>query len=214
MRIPTDFFLAVLLTTSATSSAYCQTKYSFETPEDFFAAATDWPAWRNTLERHQTQRETIQQCLLDKEACAPRLRGLRHVLMKGAELEPRKQIRLVNRYVNTQQYTDDRVGLTTGPGNEWETLTEFLQQGGDCEDFAVAKYFILREFGFDADDMRVVVGREPQRTTHHALLAVRFQNDVLLLENDNTVRQNGRQEMYNFVYALNENGIWDHENKD
>ena len=213
MRNRPEIYLAVFLSLSATTSAYCQTEYSFETTEDFFAVASDWPAWRNTLQRHHSQRETIQQCLLDAKACAPRLRGLRHILLKGAQLKPEQQIRLVNRYINTQRYKDDRIGLKSGPGNQWETLTEFLHRGGDCEDFAVAKYFALREFGFDAEDMRVVVGRESQRATHHAMLAVRFDDNVLLLDNDNTIRRNGNQDINRFVYAINEQGIWDHEKK-
>ena len=110
-----------------------------------------------------------------------------------------------------QRYKDDRVSSKSMAGNQWETLTGFLERGGDCEDFAVAKYFILREFGIDAEDMRIVIGREPQRATHHAMLAIRFNEDVWLLENDNTVRRNGRQDINRFVYAINERGIWDHE---
>ena len=58
-------------------------------------------------------------------------------------------------------------------GNQFETLTEFLKSGGDCEDFAMAKYFVLREFGVPAENMRIVVGKERMRSDHHAMLAVR-----------------------------------------
>jgi predicted transglutaminase-like cysteine proteinase len=184
--------------------------YSFETTEDFFAVASEWPAWQNTLERHASERVTIQQCLDDAETCPRRLRGLRHILLKGAELKPEQQIRLVNRYINTQSYKDDRIDSESMAGNQWETLAEFLYQGGDCEDFAVAKYFVLREFGFDAVDMRIVIGRESARATHHAMLVVRLDDGIVLLENDNTIRRNGRQDINRFVYAINEYGIWDH----
>lgn len=200
--------------TLAMTSAHGQPTYSFETADDYFAAASEWPAWQQTLERHQSQRDAIAQCLLEEEACERRLRGLRHVLLKGAELDPEKQVRLVNRYVNAQRYKDDRIGLQADAGNEWETLTEFLHDGGDCEDFAVAKYFVLREFGFDPEDMRIVIGLEAGRSTHHAMLAVRFDGDVLLLENDNTIRRNGNREIDRFIYAINEQGIWDHETRD
>lgn len=211
LRMRPENYLAIFLAMFATTSARCQTMYSFETDEDFFAVASEWPAWQNTLERHDSERAAIQQCLLDAEACTPRFMGLRHILLKGAELTPDQQIRLVNRYINSQTYKDDRITLGSRSGNQWETLTEFLQRGGDCEDFAVAKYFILREFGFGAEDMRVVIGRESQRTSYHAMLAVRFDEGVLLLENDNTIRRNGNQDIDGFVYAINEQGIWDHE---
>jgi len=198
----------------ASTGAYCQTPYSFETAEDFLAPAATWPAWQNTLERHRSERDAIYQCLSDEDTCTQRLKGLRLVLLKGADLRLEQQIRLVNRYINRHDYKDDRVSSRSAAGNQWETLTEFLHRGGDCEDFAVAKYFVLREFGVDAEDMRIVIGREAQRTTHHAMLAVRFDEGVWLLENDNTIHRNGYQDISRFVYAINERGIWDHEKKD
>ena len=203
--------LAMIVTMSASADARCQTKYSFETAEDFFAPAANWAAWQDTLDRHQSEREDIHRCMGDETACTGKLRGLRHILLKGADLDRGQQIRLVNRYVNGQKYEDDLVSSPSEAGNQWETLAEFLSTGGDCEDFAVAKYFILRELGVDAEDMRIVVGKERQRTTYHAMLAVRFGEDVWLLENDNSIRRNGSRDIGRFVYAINELGIWDHE---
>lgn len=211
-RLPT--FLAILLTMFASADARCQTMYSFETDDDFFAPAANWTAWQDALDRHQFERAEIHRCLVDEAACARRLRGLRTVLLRGADLRLDQQVRLVNRYINRQRYREDRVSSRSGAGNQWETLADFLHSGGDCEDFAVAKYFVLREFGVDAEDMRIVIGREPQRATHHAMLAIRLDDDVWLLENDNTIRRNGSQDIDSFVYAINEQGIWDHESKD
>ena len=214
MRFKLEIFLAVILTMFASTGAYGQTVYSFETADDFFAPATNWPAWQDTLERHYSEREAIHQCLNDEESCTRRLKGLRHILLRGADLKPEQQIRLVNRYINKQRYKDDRVSSRSVAGNQWETLTEFLQRGGDCEDFAVAKYFILRELGVDAEDMRIVIGKESKRATHHAMLAIKFDEGVWLLENDNTIHRNGYQDISKFVYAINEQGIWDHERSD
>jgi predicted transglutaminase-like cysteine proteinase len=211
VQLRLEIFLMTLLTMFVSVDAECQTKYSFETAEDFFAPAADWPAWRDTLERHQFQREEIHECLDDEEACARRLRGLRHILLRGADLEIEQQIRLVNRYINGQRYVEDRVSSESDAGNQWETLAEFLHAGGDCEDFAVAKYFVLRELGVAADDMRIVVGSEPGRATYHAMLAIRLDENVWLLENDNSIKRSGNQDIDQFVYAINERGIWDHE---
>jgi len=214
LRTRLEIFPVVFVTLFASTGAYCQTMYSFETAEDFFAPASNWPAWQGTLDQHYSEREAIHQCLSDAEDCTRRLRGLRHILLKGADLRPEQQIRLVNRYINGQRYKDDRVSSQSVAGNQWETLTEFLNEGGDCEDFAVAKYFVLREFGVDAKNMRIVIGRESQRATHHAMLAIRFDEGVWLLENDNTIHRNGYQDINRFVYAINEQGIWDHERTD
>lgn len=214
MRLRPEVILMAFSAFFASTDAQCQTKYSFETAEDFFAPATEWPAWRDTLDRHQSELEPIHKCLSGEEACARRLRGLWHILLRGADLSLEQQIRLVNRYINGQRYVDDHVSSQSEAGNQWETLVEFLHRGGDCEDFAVAKYFLLREFGVAADKMRIVIGREPRRTAYHAMLAIHVHGDVWLLENDNSIKRNGNQDINKFVYAINEQGIWDHEKKE
>lgn len=49
--------------------------YSFETAEDFFAPAANWPAWQDTLDRHHSELEAIHQCLSDGDATAFMHRG-------------------------------------------------------------------------------------------------------------------------------------------
>jgi predicted transglutaminase-like cysteine proteinase len=189
----------LLLLVSATAGA----DYSFDTSEDFLAGAAAWPAWAQILERHSTEREAIRRCLREESACSGKLKSLRHVLLRGAALEPDRQLSLVNRYVNKRHYKREL-------RNHWSTLLEFLQRGGDCEDYAVAKYFLLRELGFPAENMRVLVTWERSARDYHAVLAVRRDNgSTWLLESDNTIVK-GSQRRYRFIYALNEEGIWDH----
>lgn len=205
-------WLSLLL--AATASA----KYRFDAPGDYLAAATAWPAWAHNLERHGAERGAIRHCLADERTCNSKLKSLRHILVKGAELDRDRQLRLVNRYINKRRYRTDRRGssLSAAPGgeavlrNHWSTLLEFLRRGGDCEDYAVAKYFLLRELGVPAEDMRVLVTYERVARDYHAVLAVRRADGTSwLLESDNTIVK-GEQRNYRFIYALNEQGIWDH----
>ncbi len=204
----------VLLLVSATASA----NYSFDAPDDFLATAMAWPAWAQNLERHTSEREAIRQCLEEESACSGKLKSLRTVLVKGAALDRDRQLRLVNRYINKRRYRGDRrqTSLSVVPGgeavlkNHWSTLLEFLKRGGDCEDFAVAKYFLLRELGFPAEELRVLVTYEKMARAYHAVLAVRRDDgSSWLLESDNTIVK-GSHRSYRFIYALNEEGIWDH----
>jgi len=203
-----------LLLVSATASA----NYSFDSPGDYLAEATAWPAWAQNLERHTSEREAIRRCLQEESACSGKLKSLRHVLIKGAALDRDRQLRLVNRYINKRRYRIDRrqTSLSVVPGgeaelrNHWSTLLEFLKRGGDCEDYAVAKYFLLRELGFPAEDMRVLVTYEKLARDYHAVLAVRRDDgSSWLLESDGTIVK-GSHRRYRFIYALNEEGIWDH----
>lgn len=193
--------------------------YRFDEPATYLAEASALPAWAHTLERHAGDRSSIAACLASEDACEGRLKGLRHIIQKGAGLDPDDQLRLVNRYVNKRRYRRDRreLSLSVADGgqaklrNQWSTLLEFLRRGGDCEDYATAKYFLLREMGYPAEDMRVVVSYDRSVRAHHAILAIRRPDgSSWLLETDNTIRKS-RHFGYRFIYAINENSIWDHD---
>lgn len=103
-----------------------------------------------------------------------------------------------------------RAGIGKVPRSHWSTLYEFLDSGGDCEDYASSKYFLLRKLGVPAADMRVVVTYETKIRGYHAVLAYRWpNNEVWLLESDNRIKKRSHRD-YRYVYAVNEQGIWDY----
>ena len=155
----------------------------------------------------------------DEKACERRKKSLHVLLAKARALPPEKQIRLINRYVNKRRYRRDRTTkLVTDLSDEplkyrsrWSTVGEFLRRGGDCEDYATTKYFLLRELGFPSERLRVVVTFDRRARAHHAVLAVAWQNnEVWLLETDNSIKTRSHSG-YRYIYAMNENSIWDHE---
>ena len=191
------------------------------------ASAAELPSWARMLERHALQRGKLDACLLDPSSCQGRYRSAAYILKRAQTLEEADRIALIHRYVNRQPYRSDRsrkvvdenTDQTTTYRNQWATLDDFLTRGGDCEDFAVAKYFLLRELGVSADRLRIVVTYERRERDHHALLAIRFpatqdsgEEDVWLLESDNNIDR-APHLGYRYVYALNENHVWDHASK-
>ena len=53
-----------------------------------------------------------------------------------------------------------RPDTDTGPTDQWASPAEFAARGaGDCEDFAIAKYFALIGAGVPAARLRIVYGR-------------------------------------------------------
>ena len=170
------------------------------------------------LSRHAVQFDGLRDCLDDKAACTRRTRSLHVVLAQGAALPREKQVQLVNRYVNRKRYNEDRRKIVRDENgrfsipSHWATLVEFLEKGGDCEDFATAKYLLLRHFGFAAEDMRVVVAFDRSHRSHHAVLALRFDAETTwVLDSDNRIYRSRRPGGYRYVYAVNELGIWDHD---
>jgi predicted transglutaminase-like cysteine proteinase len=67
----------------------------------------------------------------------------------------------------------------------WATPYQFLKKSGDAEDFAIAKYFLLRAAGVPAANMELVVVRiKALGGIGHAILAVRIDDSsALILDN-------------------------------
>lgn len=55
-----------------------------------------------------------------------------------------KSLDEIDQYVNSFPYKADK-------GDEWARPAEFFKNGGDCEDYAIAKLALARENGFDGD---------------------------------------------------------------
>lgn len=158
-------------------------------------ASTDialFPQWTSTLDR----------LAVDPAAWAgafDRLRGTDAVA----------QIRGVNDAVNRVAYVED--GRNWGQPDRWSAPAEFFARGGDCEDFAIAKYAALRRLGFAAETLRIVVVQDERRDLAHAVLAVYQGDDILILDNlsDQPVPAAGIGH-YRPFYSINETGWWLH----
>ena len=87
-------------------------------------------------------------------------------------------VAMVNQWVNWRvRYENDR------GGDQWTSAPATLTRGyGDCEDFALAKMALLKALGVPADDMYLVLLEDRQRT-EHAVLAVRQDERLLILDN-------------------------------
>ncbi|MCY4129641.1 MAG: transglutaminase-like cysteine peptidase [Gammaproteobacteria bacterium] len=181
-----------------------------------FTTADALPSWSALLGRIIDQKNELDQCITDESRCEGRLKSVHHLLSRGQELNREQRVRLVNRYINRfSRYRDDRrrdvpVGETTVRiGQEWSTLIEFLRRGGDCEDYATAKYQLLRLFGIPSNELRVVVIYDRAEREHHAIVGVaNVDGKTVLLDTDNQTYRR-RPSMYQFVYALNEDYVWD-----
>jgi len=99
-----------------------------------------------------------------------------------SNLPLRQRIERANIFVNNRvQYRADRAA--TGQRDSWLTPAQLFQTGtGDCEDFALAKYWLLREAGVPAEDMYVMVVRDLVARAGHAYLAVRVGDEFVLLD--------------------------------
>jgi len=98
-------------------------------------------------------------------------------------LDRREQINFVNSKVNRLvRYADD--DTLYEQVDHWARLEETVAHGaGDCEDYAIAKMWLLRALGVPESSLQLVVVRDSDRGLDHAVLAVYFNNDILILDN-------------------------------
>ena len=131
-------------------------------------------------------------------------------LSKRAEgKSPLEVLKLVNSFWNTWPYREDMANW--GKPDYWAIPAQFLKKSGDCEDYAIAKYFTLKELGIPPGDMRIVVLRDTIRNLAHAVLVVYLDGEAYVLDNlSNVVQPHSRLRNYNPQYSVNENGRWTH----
>lgn len=88
----------------------------------------------------------------------------------------------------------------------WLTPTELRQRGkGDCEDFAIAKYFLLRDMGVHAEDLRIAYAR----MNDEAHMVLIYQPEQLVLDNSlDLILPLSRRKDLKIIYTFNENNLW------
>jgi predicted transglutaminase-like cysteine proteinase len=65
----------------------------------------------------------------------------------------------------------------------WSSPLATLERGGDCEDYAIAKFVALRRAGIASDDLRIVIMHDTVRGEDHAVAAARLDGRWLMLDN-------------------------------
>ncbi len=119
------------------------------------------------------------------------------------------QLKIVNNFWNQWPYKQDPV-LYKSP-DYWATPNEFKKKSGDCEDYAIAKYFTLRSAGFPVEQMRIVVVKDTILRLAHAILAVYVDDEIYILDNlSKNVLSHTRIRNYIPQYSVNEKNRWMH----
>lgn len=91
----------------------------------------------------------------------------------------------------------------------WETPFEFLARGGQCEDYAIAKYLALHAAGVGDDTIRVLIVRDTDLGVDHAVLLAEVASESYLLDNlDPRIRPVALATEYRPYYAINLSGYW------
>ncbi len=125
--------------------------------------------------------------------------------LRGAD--PSAQIEAVNQYMNGVAYLSDKKNY--GRDDYWATVAEFMERGGDCEDYALAKYHSLIQLGFKPKQLRLVILYDQNKHINHAVLAVAHQGSWKIMDNQSqSVRNDDEISNYKPIYAISRNSWW------
>lgn len=172
-------------------------------PPFFQAPLQQWP---RVLDEHKSTMASYKKCAQGEEICDQSIMHWQAYL-RGLSYKTRmEQLIAVNDYMNARPYKQD--DWVYGVSDYWAAPHEFLVNSGDCEDFAIAKYFSLRQLGFSADDMQVLLVYDIYSGTDHAVLRVSMGNQVYFLDNrEDLIDRAGFEKRYRPHVAFNENDV-------
>lgn len=117
----------------------------------------------------------------------------------------------VNQFFNARMAFRDDI-VVWKQQDYWATPIEFLRQGpGDCEDFALAKYFTLREMGVPANQLRITYVKALELNQAHMVVTWYSTPTAIPLVLDNLktaiLPATQRTDLLP-VYAFNGEGLW------
>lgn len=121
-----------------------------------------------------------------------------------------EKLKQVNDFFNLVRFIPDDVHWKQK--DYWATPIEFLStNGGDCEDFTLAKYFTLRELGVPDNKLRMTYVKAIKLNQAHMVLSYFETPDAepLILDNLITeIRSASKRRDLVPVYSFNGKGLW------
>jgi predicted transglutaminase-like cysteine proteinase len=140
-----------------------------------------------------------------------RIEAWSQMLQSELDQPEREQLNTVNRFFNQQlNFQDDmRIWRQT---DYWATPVESLiKAAGDCEDYALAKYFSLRHLGIPSEKLRITYVKALNQNQAHMVLTFYSSPsaDPLVLDNlIGEIRPASQRKDLLPVYAFNAEGLY------
>lgn len=159
----------------------------------------DLPEWNRILRRHPKEDFSQDQILGTWNS----------FINETQDNTPVQQLKKINLFANRHDYVLDIDNY--GVEDYWAIIREFLKNNGDCEDYAITKFFSLRQLGFPEDSIRIVVLQDTNLNIAHAVVAVALDGDIFILDNQvNAVLSHKDILHYTPLFSVNEKQWWLH----
>ncbi len=139
-----------------------------------------------------------------------RLENWQNLNRMAANAPRERQLALVNSFFNRARFISDMEHW--GEEDYWATPVELLTtNGGDCEDFSIAKYLTLKSMGVPDEELRIVYVKALELNQAHMVLAWYSTPDAdpLILDNlINQIKPASQRNDLEPVYSFNGDGLW------
>lgn len=202
--------LAILIAAAPTRTDAAEFPALFDTVSYRTDSLEALPQWRRVLDEIAEEKPIYRACADASGPCLSKALLAWLAMMKGQSGQSdMAKMRAVNRFINQWAHQPDIVNHAQQ--DFWSSPLTFLRQSGDCEDYAIMKYVSLREMGFDAEQLRIVIVRDTLRDLAHAVLAVHIEGEIYVLDNlFQAVLPQARVRQYLPYYSVNEQARWSH----
>jgi predicted transglutaminase-like cysteine proteinase len=140
--------------------------------------------WTSVQRRLDDEMVQLALCEGDRDGCvSPAALKFLDIIDIARLRDGRARLGEINRAINLSiRATSDLV--QHGQIDIWSSpLTTLERGGGDCEDYAIAKFVALRRAGIAPDDLRIVIMHDTIRGEGHAVAAARLDGRWLMLDN-------------------------------
>ena len=116
-----------------------------------------------------------------------RIDAWQNLLATQKQVSEMDKLKVVNLFFNKQMRYVEDIDLW-GQVDYWETPIEALWKGaGDCEDYAIAKYFSLRHLGVSSDKLRITYVKALRQNRAHMVLTYYATPDAMPLVLDSLI---------------------------
>lgn len=140
-----------------------------------------------------------------------RLTSWEKLIGKSRNLSDREKLENANDFFNSRiRFVSDF--QLWGVQDYWASPIEFLIKGaGDCEDFAIAKYFTLKAMGITDEKLRITYVKAIQQKMHHMVLTYYSKPEAEPLVLDNlvdSINQASKRTDLMPIFSFNGSGLW------
>jgi predicted transglutaminase-like cysteine proteinase len=182
--------------------------FTFRAPQGLL-----WQKWHEVEGQMAAEEPALARCQNRPDTCSPAQARFVSIVEEAKVRHGRARLEAVNRRVNAAiRYVADVIQWHVA--DRWSAPLDARHNGsfetglGDCEDYAIAKYTVLRAAGTPAADLKVLLVRDNAVHMAHAVLAARESGRWLILDNRwSRLAEDTELRQFTPLFALTDKGV-------